>query len=524
VWDWVITGGTVFDGTRAEPRRVDVAVAGGEIAAVADGLPVSASRHQLSLTAQQVVVPGFIDTHSHSDFSILAAPDCPSAVAQGITTQVIGQCGFSAAPLASAEALDEEDPISGFPEVARTWRSFAEFRALLREHSPAINVVPFVGHNTLRRKVCRAQSLGDNPSAELTAALERELRRAITEGARGFSTGLSYSPGRFSSDAEVSALVAAAAAEGVPYHTHMRYEAELTSDSLASALAIAAAAGAPRYTISHVYPRYWSPVDEAERILRQFDRVRESADATSDVPPHTTGFTPWTHCLPAWAVEGGHAALLRRLGSTEERARIVAFLESAEAPRWAVQWDRLTISKVALPEHRSLLGRTIAEVAEERETAPASTALDLVMEDGHFWVSPPNKRQADLDALLAHEAYIPESDSMTVDPQRHAALGVLERSIDTFPHFLAEYAHRRKVLSFGDALRKTSAEGGRRLGLHDRGLLVAGAAADLVVLEPNALGAPRQGYRVSGVHHVMVNGAWVVVEGLLTGARPGQVL
>jgi N-acyl-D-aspartate/D-glutamate deacylase len=205
---------------------------------------------------------------------------------------------------------------------------------------------------------------------------------------------------------------------------------------------------------------------------------------------------------------------------------MIAFLESDEAPWWAVQWEQLTISKVATPVGRRLLGRTIGGIAEERGSSPATAALDLVAEHGHFWVSPPNKRREDLEILLAHEACIPESDSMTLDPERHAELGVQERSINTFPRFLADFVYGRGVIGIGEAVRKTSAEGARRLGLTGRGTLETGAAADLVVFDPDRLAsrAEATGTSVSGIRHVMVNGTWVVSDGSLTRSRPGVAL
>lgn len=526
--DLAITGGLVYDGIGAEGERVDVTVSEGRIAAVGPGLATSGAATEILILADtEVLCPGFIDTHSHSDFSILSAPECPSAVRQGITTQVVGQCGFSAAPLPPHDSGgQEEDPISGFPDVARDWRSFAGYREALETAAPAINVVPFVGHNTLRREAQRATGLGEAPSPRLQAELERLLEESVLEGARGFSTGLSYAPGRFSDDAEVAALVRLANRLGVPYHTHMRYETERVSECLRSALAITAQADADFFTISHLYPRYWSPESEVHRLMAQIDAARESADATFDIPPFVTGFTPWTHGLPEWAHRGGSRAIEARLRSVDDREAIIAFLEGPDAPPWAVRWEQLTIAKVNRPEHRPWLGQTIASIATERGTPPAATALDLVVADGHFWVSPVNKRQEDLDALVAHEACIPESDSMTVDPARHAALGITPRSVDTFPHFLAEYVYRRRVLDPGRAIAKPTSEAARRLRLDDRGAIRPGAAADLVVFDPAGIraGPPDAVSPSPGIRHVMVNGAWVVTAGEATGSRSGVVL
>jgi len=221
----------------------------------------------------------------------------------------------------------------------------------------------------------------------------------------------------------------------------------------------------------------------------------------------------------------GTAAVIRDPSS---RARLVEFLTGPDADWWLSDWDDQLICKVNRPEHADLAGRTIADVARERGRTPIDTALDLVLEDGQFWVAPTIKRQAHLDALIASPLCVPIGDGFAHHPERHRAYGIMPKSFGTFPLVLGDYVRDRGVLSLPEAIHRITAEPARRLGLTDRGRLAPGCFADLVVFDPatvaNRADAADPAARPHGIHRVLVNGSWAVIGGAATGDRAGLAL
>ncbi len=222
--DTLLRNATILDGSGGPAVVGDLAIDAGRIVSVAQAVAEDIARQVIDLSGLSVA-PGFIDLHTHSDVSLLSDPGCLSAIEQGITTQAVGLCGFSAAPLSadSLRGMIDEEPVFAFPDVDWDWTTIGGYREAVATARPATNVTTFVGHNTLRRLV-----IGGADRPPTTAELERMrslVREAIGQGARGFTTGLSYAPGLFASVDEVAALAAVAAERGLTYHTHMRYGA-----------------------------------------------------------------------------------------------------------------------------------------------------------------------------------------------------------------------------------------------------------------------------------------------------------
>jgi N-acyl-D-amino-acid deacylase len=525
--DLVIRGGLLVDGTGAPGRIGDLAIAGSRIVAVGEAIPESAQARIVDATGL-VVAPGFIDLHTHSDVSLLSEPGCESAIEQGVTTQAVGLCGFSAAPVspASLNAMIDEEPVFAFPGVSWAWRSMIEYRETVRDARPATNVTTFIGHNTLRRHVMG--SAARPPTPDELRLMIRLIRTAFYEGARGFTTGLSYAPGMFASVDELAALAAIAAERLLPYHTHMRYGDLTVRASVDEAIETAMRAGVT-LNISHMYPRSGRPSDEADELLDTLARARDGGlDVTFDLTIFRRGGGAWVQALPGWARDGGHEATAAAIRDPARRARLIAALDGPDAEPWATDWDDQVIVKVSGPEHESLVGRSIGEIAAERGRPGVETALDLVLEDGQFWVAPTIKDQRHLDRLIASPLCVPIGDGFSHHPQRHRAYGLMPKSFGTFPLVLGSYVRDRGVLDLETAIRKITAEPARRLGLTDRGRLAKGLAADLVLFDPttvaNRATEADPAARPAGIARVMVDGRWVVEDGAATGERPGRML
>lgn len=513
--DLVIRGARILDGSGGPERSGDVAIRADRIVSVGETIPAAVGREELDASGL-AVMPGIVDLHTHSDVSLLSEPGCISAVGQGVTTQVVGLCGFSAAPV-SAETLAgmiDEEPVFAFPGVAWDWRSFDGYLDAVGRARPATNVVSLLGHTTLRRFV---MGTADRPpsGAELRR-MQDELRGALAAGARGFSTGLTYAPGMFAGAEEIAALAGVAAAAGRPYHTHLRYGPAGVRADVEEAITTAAAAGV-ELNISHLYPRPWDPADEPARYLERIERARrEGPPVTFDMTVFPRGGGAWLQSLPAWARDGGLSATVARIGDPASRRRIAD--ELRVNPQWSADWDDQLIVKINRPGNTALVGRTIAAVARERGADPLETALDLVVEDGQFWVAPHIKLQLHLDALMRHPLCVPVTDGMAAHPVRHRELGIMPKTFGSFPLVLGSYVRERGVISLPEAVRRMTGEPAARVGLADRGLLEVGAAADLVVFDPGSVGnrAVEDGDPAAapaGIRRVLVNGRWALIDG-----------
>lgn len=506
-----------FDGYELVGSPVSVRIAGGRITNVAEvSVPPPGA---IEIGREAILCPGFIDTHSHSDFSIQADPRAVSAILQGITTQVIGQCGFSAAPQSSQFATERavaDDPTSLPGLDPPSWRDFAGYREQLAAARPAVNVVPLVGHNTLIRAVDDAAPV----------AVARHAAKALAEGARGVSTGLSYQLGRRSNDEGVIRLAETAQRHEALYHTHMRYSAEETVETLTNTLRLLAGRHS-RPTISHVFPRLRDQSTTAGSLLAVIDRFASEFDAlTFDVTVYESGGTPWTQGLPDWAIASDFAPLATLVADRDWRERVVRYLR-LEAEGWVTDWPNLVVTKLATTERRSALGRTIGELAGSAGMDPAEYAVDLLSTEGHFWVSPPNKLWSDVLELLMDDRCIPMVDGITVDPRNPNCLVSLDRSWNAFRRFLLRVVGEG-ALPLPLGLRKLTGDAADRLGLTGRGVIRPGAAADFTVLNPDniaELTGPDFDLVGRGIDGVMVNGSWVIdLNQRLTTARPGSVL
>jgi N-acyl-D-amino-acid deacylase len=525
----IIRNARVYDGTGASSYSGDLAIDGDRIRAVGGKLATAARSDEEEVDASGLaVMPGIVDLHAHSDVSLISDPGCVSAIAQGVTTQMVGLCGFSAAPVSetSLQSIVDEEPIFAFPDVPWNWTTIAGYREAVDRLPPATNVATLVGHNTLRRLVMGGAN--EAPTALQLERMQELLRAGLREGARGFSTGLSYAPGLFADVDELVALARVAAEQAKPYHTHMRYGSPPVRDILAEAIETARRSGV-ELNVSHLYPRSTDPPDEPDRYLEMIDDARQrGVRVTFDLTIFVRGGGAWVQVLPNWARDGGMASTIALLDDPAARTRLINELQSSPGWPWLADWGDQLITKINRPRNAALVGRTIADIALERGQPPMDTALDLVAEDGQYWVSPTIKSQAHLDRLMRSPLCVPVTDGMAAHPVKHAALGLMPRTFGTFPHVLGRYVREAGVLSLEDAVHRMTQVPANRIGLTDRGILAPGTAADLVLFDPatiaNRATETDPAALPSGIHRVMVNGQWALVDGTFTTRRYGHAL
>lgn len=529
-FDVLIRNATLIDGSGAPGRRdADLAVQGDRIAAISQqGDLRNASARETIDARGLTLAPGFIDIHTHSDFTLLVDGRADSQLCQGVTTEVIGQCGFSAAPMGAQPDPSQMLGHLAGAGVALDWRGFGEYLERLERARPAVNVAAFVGHGALRRA-----AQGDN-AIDTLRKMQTLAEQAFDDGAFGLSTGLEYWPGNEAPREEIDAMAAVAARRARLYATHVRNRDIDCAAGFAEALQTARAAGA-RLQISHIQPKYGAPPGAMARALEQLDEAERAhgVDVAFDLIPHEWSHTVVVACLPAWAREGGAAATLARLGDRTVRERMK---RDNPRPIWRLatdgHWDRIVLLRSTA--HPEWVGQTIATIARLRRTGDAwDTVFDLLLDEGEgfaqlLWTAR-NFEDADICLCLRDRRCSVMSDGLTA--ARHGPLAGVIGSLGGYgwtARLLGEYTRERGVLSLEEAVHRLTGRPAERLGLRDRGVLREGAFADLVLFDAarvrDASGFAQPDVHPEGFAHVFVNGVAAVREGRRNEACPGRVL
>ncbi|MFO1193723.1 MAG: D-aminoacylase [Rhodoferax sp.] len=528
--DLLIRGGLVVDGTGARPRQADVGIMGDHIAFVGNGSAVAARR---VIDAQGLVVsPGFIDIHTHSDMSLMLDGRAQSKVSQGVTTEVTGNCGFSPFPINPEHLQLHLDLLAGIGDdaMALTWTDLDGYRAAAESRGIAVNIAPLVGHGALRIAAMGVES--GEASQEQMARMQSLLWTMLDQGAFGLTTGLTYVPSRYAPTSELVSLCETLAARGRLYASHARDRDLNGTDHrygpLNEAMHLGRATGV-KVQYSHAAintPSEWGTA--AAWVERFEEAVQHGVDAGFDVYPYDASSSALTQYLPAWVQEGGVAAMRERLQDPATMDRAEAELAqgwSAHQIPWL--WDR-----VVLARSDGILGaregQTIEAAAAAAGRSPARYTLELCREGGN--------------RVMVVLFYRTEGDMRTFLRCHHALMGSDGSAIafdqgtrQPHPRNFGASARMlgRLVRELGDfdlptAIFKMSGGVAARLRMFDRGTLSPGAAADVVVFDPQEV-QDRGTYlqpcqKATGVHQVLVNGQLVVQDGQQTEARPGRVL
>ncbi|GAA4824014.1 N-acyl-D-amino-acid deacylase family protein [Tomitella cavernea] len=517
-WDTVIRGGTLIDGTGAPGRSDDVAVAGDTIAAVGPRLTgdARAAGARIVDADAAIVAPGFIDLHTHADFTLLGRPSAETQLAQGVTTVITGNCGQAPFPLTAA--------------ADAPWTDARGFGDTITAARPAVNVGLQAAHNAIRATVMGQDDRPATP-AELDRMCATVAETAGAPGVVGFSTGLIYMPGLFAQQPEIEALAAAAAAAGLLYSTHMRNESADLLASVDEAINTAENAGA-RLEISHL--KAMGPANHGlvRGALERIDVARaRGVDVAADVYPYTASSTDLSSRLPGWAVDGGRETLLQRLADPALRARIADGLRS----RFGRDVDPGGVIVAAMPDgdDARYVGRSLTAIGEDRGTDPAEAAITLLVAGGGG-VNIVNHAMSadDVRTVLAHPQVSVASDGWVLAP---AGDGVPHpRSFGTFARVLGRYTaggaepEPGARLDLPEAVRKMTSLPATRIRASDRGVVAPGNKADLVVFDPASvldLSTYASPWALArGVSDVFVGGVHALAGGTVTGARGGVLI
>jgi N-acyl-D-amino-acid deacylase len=525
-FDLLIRGGTLFDGSGAPGARGDVAIAVGRIAALATSLDGRADK--IIDAGGLAVTPGFIDIKTHSDFVLPINPKAESKVRQGVTTEIIGHCGFSVAPVLPGKAQLLADYLSG----GAPWLPFRElsFPEYLDTFPPvAVNTGMLVGHNTLRLMVMGLEDRAPTPGER--DAMVALLEDGLDAGALGLSSGLFTPPGSFAQPDEMRAFAAVLERRRAAYFTHIRDEANKVTEAVEEAIDIARAF-AIHVEIVHLKCSGVDNWGKAAAVLERIAAARaDGCDIDCDAYPYPAGANPLKNLLPPWVQIGGNAAMLARLAQPATRARIRADLARDGLNNWGriPSWEAVQVS--ISPRRPQTAGKTVAALATACGCDPIDQLCDhLIADDGATRVLITSISEDDIRTIVRSPTALVGSDGNCVATYGTVSQGLPHpRFYGTFPRVISRYVGDERLIPLEQAIYKMTGGPARALKLADRGLLKEGYRADVTMFDPDdfrdqATYADPHRYPSGARTSVIVNGTPVVENAAHTGATPGMVL
>lgn len=521
--DLIIKNGRIVDGTGNPWLFGDVGIKDGVITHV--GRVDQESRQQID-AHQHVIAPGFIDGHCHSDLLILDQPYSEIKMHQGVTTEVVGNCGLAPAPYfkPTAELLRTYiEPVIGKTSWAWSWETIEEYMDVLAQSRPSENVSTYVAHGALRISV---MGFDNRPATKQELEqMKQLLEQGMKAGAIGLSIGLLYAPGSYTSREELAELCTVVARYGGLLSTHIRGEGNNLLPSVEEVIWIAERSGVSLH-VSHLKAAgkiNWGKIQQAMELIE--DARSRGMDVTCDVYPYSAGSTTLTTVLPPWVLEGGIGATLERLRDQATRSKIKRELRS-EQEDWdnlvaSTGWQSVYVSAVTSEQNRALEGKHILEISEAWGRDPEDVAFDLLLqEDGKVSIVYFHMSDDDVREVIRYDKSLIASDSLgCVTGKPHP------RSYGSFPRLFAKYVREDKLLSLEQAVRKVTSFPVQRFKLGKRGLIVPGYQADLVVFNPDTIQDtatyqnPMQ--YPEGIDYVLVGGQTTMAHKQHTQARPG---
>ncbi|MDI6703569.1 MAG: D-aminoacylase [bacterium] len=519
MYDLIIKDGIIVDGT-GKPKYVsDIGINEERITNISD-LSDGASKKVID-ARDCVVSPGFIDIHSHSDFTILVNPTSDSKVKQGVTTEVIGNCGFSAAPSLGKIKEKAGNICKGYG-LEFNWSSLGEYLNQIRDIS--VNVVPLVGQGNIRAAVLGYEDR--KPTYKEQDRMKYLLKEAFEQGSFGLSAGLIYPPGCFTKGEELIELCKVVVEfEGV-FASHIRSEGTHLIEAIEEVIDIGKETGV-KVHISHLKTQgkeSWKRLDTVFKKIE--DGLRDGIRITCDRYPYLAGSTDLDIILPSWVYEGGTAEELKRLRDPECRERLKGKILESHGD----SWEDVMISSVSRRRNKWMEGKRISQILKEINLHPCDFIFDLLIDEKaqvqaiFFSMSEDN-----LKRILKKPYTSIGSDSSSRKTSGILAKGKPHpRAFGTFPHVLSKYVREEKILTMEEAIHKMTGANSLLIGIKERGFIKEGMYADIVVFNPRLI-KDQATYEdpfkyPKGIEYVLVNGKITVKRGRHTGVLAGKVL
>ncbi|MGW0651077.1 N-acyl-D-amino-acid deacylase family protein [Streptomyces umbrinus] len=534
--DLVVRDVEVVDGSGGPSYRADVGIEGGRITAIVQEAAAAGCLRPVArrvLDAEGLVLsPGFIDMHAHSDLALLRDPDHSAKVAQGVTLEVIGQDGLSYAPVDDRTLAEVRRAITGWngngDDIDFTWRSVGEYLDRLDHgfggEGIAVNAAYLIPQGSVRML-----ALGWDDREATPRELDR-MRQLVAEGMRqgavGMSSGLTYTPGMYAKDSELTELCRVVAEYGGYYCPHHRSYGAGALDAYREMVELTREAGCSLH-LAHATMNFGVNKGRGPELLALVDdALAGGADISLDTYPYTPGCTTLVAMLPSWASEGGPEAILARLREEGTAEKIRHHMEVVGADGChgvPIEWDTIEISGVADPALAEYVGRTVQESADSRGEAPWVTARRLLLDDGlGSTILQHVGHEENVQAIMRHRVHTGGSDGILRGDKPHP------RAYGTFPQYLGRYVRELGVLGLEECVAHLTSRPAARLRLPDRGLVREGYRADLVLFDPAtvAAGSTFEDPRVlpTGIPYVLIDGRFVVEDGRRTDVLAGRAV
>jgi N-acyl-D-amino-acid deacylase len=523
----LIRGALVIDGSNREPLRGDIAIENGMITDVSPS--IKGGGKAVIEADGLVAAPGFIDIHSHTDLTIFRHPLAESKALQGVTTEVIGNCGIGAFPVRDERRallidylkMHEFHP----PSSGLSWNNFTQYADQLDRLGLGINLAPLVAHGPLRIAILGTEDR--IPSDKELESMKTLLTDTLEQGAWGLSTGLIYPPGSFATTEEVVDLAKIVARYGASYASHIRGEGAALMEALDEAIRIGGKSGV-RVEVSHLKAMGKDNWGRGKEALLKLEKARQGGvDIAADQYPYEATSTSLTALVPQWAHAGGVSELLKRLASPETTERLQTEILREINERGGP--SRIVIAEIGSVKNMGISGKNVSQIAELWNCAPEIAVMRLLREEkaavGAIYFSLSDE---DVAAILSSDQVAVGSDGMGMNADEDMGKLTHPRSYGTFPRILGVYVREKGYLSMAKAIHKMTGLAAGRLGLKDRGFIEPGLTADLVLFDPltiqdrSTFAHPHQ--YATGMIYTWVNGCPTVQEGRITGNTPGRVL
>ncbi|MGZ6130492.1 MAG: N-acyl-D-amino-acid deacylase family protein, partial [Myxococcaceae bacterium] len=520
-YDLIISGGRVVDGTGAPWFRADVGIRGDRIVAIGN-LEKASAKRRVDATGRYVT-PGFIDMLGQSELNLLVDNRVESKIRQGITTEVTGE-GVSVAPMNDVWIAEAKPWLDKYHLVVG-WKDLDGYWSRLRQASPAINLATYVGASQVRGTVL---GLGEvTPDADQLKRMEREVEVAMRQGAVGLSSALIYPPGSYAKTPELVALARSAARSGGLYASHIRGEDDVVLEALEEAITIGREARIP-VEVWHLKVSLRKNWGRMKEVIARIERARaEGVDIAANIYPYVAASNGLSATIPEWAQAGGTEAMIRRFHDPPTRARI---LREVQATFQREPPADIQLASCVNPALRKYMGQRLDQVAREMGKSPEEALLDIVEADKaqgqavRFWMSEDDVRLAMKQPWVS---FVTDNPGQATDGPFAKDLAH-PRAFGAMARVLGKYVRDEHLLTLEEAVRRMTSLPARRVRLLDRGLLVPGLAADLVVFDLERvrdLATFEKPLQYSeGFSYVVVNGGVVVDDGKMTNERPGRPL
>jgi len=522
-FDLIIKNGQIIDGMNNEPYQADIGIIADSIEAIGK---LNTTNSKIVIDAKgNIVSPGFLDIHSHTDTELLINPKAESKIRQGITTELGGNCGFC--PFPRKKPLSPDDKrLKGLDFKLFDWTNLEGYHSAMEKRGIANNHATLVGQGTIRQYVMNNEAR--KPSAQEMEIQKKLVSQAMSQGAFGLSTGLEYIPSRFADSEELIELCKVVAKYGGFYATHMRSEDTQLIEAVAEAIHIAESADLP-LQISHLKACGRSNYYKIPMVFDLMEKAKKrELCVAADRYPYRAYGTTLNIMFPQWAMAGGDKKFVERLKDNDARQKMKE--EALEKIEGNNGFESMLISHVNNKKNRQLVGKYIQKLAEESKQDPYEFACDLLIsEGGSISIFGFGMGKENTELVLKHPLVMLCSDGRAMAPYGSLNSGMPHpRNYGAFPRFLRMYVREKELLTLPEAIRKMSSMPAKKMGLKKRGSIIKGNYADIVIFDFHTISdkatyvEPKQ--YPEGIKYVIVNGKIVIDHGKHTGELAGKVL